>query len=134
MITTTTFILDPPLGRYSLGSLAKRLHPALPSRATPAAPAPATFRKSLRVNACCTSSSPHKNSELRLHAAAHSKRNRLLWPEEHGVLRRLNHVRSEGFGELVYGGELSGILPLHVLHELLLGGEVHLGVALFLFA
>jgi hypothetical protein len=46
----TTFILDPPLGRYSSGNLARRLHPAVPSRVIPAAPAPAIFRKSLLVN------------------------------------------------------------------------------------
>src|SRR4028119_168111 len=53
MMTSTTFILDPPLGRYSLGTcvnwLAKVPHPAAPSVAAPATPAPATFRKSRRV-------------------------------------------------------------------------------------
>src|SRR5215208_1453637 len=53
MITTITFILDPPLGRYSSGTWVKlfaRLpHPAAPSMVAPAAPAPATLRKSLRV-------------------------------------------------------------------------------------
>src|SRR5215210_5931065 len=53
MMTSTTFILDPPLGRYSSGTcvnwLARVPHPAAPSVATPAVPAPATFRKSRRV-------------------------------------------------------------------------------------
>src|SRR3712207_3590065 len=51
MITTITFGPAPP-GKYSLGSLsAKPEHPAAPSRDTPAAPAPAAFKKSLRVSA-----------------------------------------------------------------------------------
>src|SRR5215213_5008260 len=53
MITSITFILDPPLGRYSSGTCVKLLvkvpHPAAPSTVAPAAPAPATLRKSLRV-------------------------------------------------------------------------------------
>src|SRR5215207_2202511 len=53
MITSITFILDPPLGRYSSGTCVKLLarlpHPAAPSMVAPAAPAPATLRKSLRV-------------------------------------------------------------------------------------
>src|SRR5215207_2141486 len=53
MITSITFILDPPLGRYSSGIcvrvLVKLPHPAAPSMVAPAAPAPATLRKSLRV-------------------------------------------------------------------------------------
>src|SRR5215213_3941796 len=53
MITSITFILDPPLGRYSSGTcvmlLAKLPHPAAPRMVAPASPAPATFRKSLRV-------------------------------------------------------------------------------------
>src|SRR5215211_6358020 len=54
MITNITFILDPPLGRYSSGTcvtlLARLPHPAAPSMVAPAAPAPATLRKSLRVS------------------------------------------------------------------------------------
>src|SRR5918995_1465799 len=53
MITSITFILDPPLGRYSSGTcvrlLARVPHPAAPGVGPPAAPAPATLRKSLRV-------------------------------------------------------------------------------------
>src|SRR5215208_768345 len=53
MITSITFVLDPPLGRYSSGTCVKLLarlpHPAAPSMVAPAAPAPATLRKSLRV-------------------------------------------------------------------------------------
>src|SRR5215210_6826208 len=53
MITSITFILDPPVGRYSSDTcarfLVKPLHPVAPSMVAPAAPAPATLRKSLRV-------------------------------------------------------------------------------------
>src|SRR5215211_578136 len=51
MITSITFGPVPPPGRYSSGSRgtlsAKPAHPAAPSRV---APAPAAFKKSLRVN------------------------------------------------------------------------------------
>src|SRR3954454_19840144 len=53
MITSITFILDPPLGRYSSDTcvrlVTRGLHPDAPSMVAPAAPAPATLRKSLRV-------------------------------------------------------------------------------------
>src|SRR5215218_11176225 len=53
MMTSITFILDPPLGRYSSDTcvrlVTRGLHPAVPSMVAPAAPAPATLRKSLRV-------------------------------------------------------------------------------------
>src|SRR5215216_2144544 len=53
MITRITFGPAPPPGRYSSGSRgtlsAKPEHPAAPSKDAPAAPAPATFKKSLRV-------------------------------------------------------------------------------------
>src|ERR671911_856607 len=53
MIISITFILDPPLGRYSSDTcvrlVTRGLHPAVPSMVAPAAPAPATLRKSLRV-------------------------------------------------------------------------------------
>src|SRR5215204_2093850 len=52
-MTSITFILDPPLGRYSSDTcvrlVTRGLHPAVPSMVAPAAPAPATLRKSLRV-------------------------------------------------------------------------------------
>src|SRR4028119_304918 len=55
MTTSTTFILDPPLGRYSSGTcvnwLAKVPHPAAPSVAAPAGPAPAAFTESRRGRA-----------------------------------------------------------------------------------
>src|SRR5688572_675245 len=54
MITKMTFGPVPPPGRYSSGRRgtlsAKPAHPAAPSRDAPAAPAPATLKKSLRVN------------------------------------------------------------------------------------
>src|ERR671917_2337490 len=53
MITRMTFGPVPPPGRYSSGSRgtlsANPAHPAAPSRDAPAAPAPATLKKSLRV-------------------------------------------------------------------------------------
>src|SRR5918993_659428 len=53
MMISITFILDPPLGRYSSDTcvrlVTRGLHPAVPSMVAPAAPAPATLRKSLRV-------------------------------------------------------------------------------------
>src|SRR5918994_1499257 len=55
MITSITFGPVCPPGRYSSGTcgrlvLVKPRHPATPSREAPAAPVPAPFKKSLRVN------------------------------------------------------------------------------------
>src|SRR5215213_8030674 len=55
MITSITFGPAPPPGKYSSGKRgtlsANPEHPAAPSRDTPAAPAPAALKKSLRVSA-----------------------------------------------------------------------------------
>ena len=55
MITRITFGPAPPPGKYSSGKRgtlsANPEHPAAPSRDTPAAPAPAALKKSLRVSA-----------------------------------------------------------------------------------
>src|SRR5215218_5222414 len=55
MITRITLSPDPPPGKYSSGKRgtlsAPPEHPAAPSRDTPAAPAPAALKKSLRVSA-----------------------------------------------------------------------------------
>src|ERR671921_556737 len=55
MINTITLGRAPPPGRYSSGSRgilsARPAHPAAPSSEAPATPAPATFKKSPRVNA-----------------------------------------------------------------------------------
>src|SRR3712207_4250111 len=133
MMITTTFILGPPFGRYSSGSLAKRLHPAVPSNARPAAPAPATFKKSLRVNVCANLPSSQQPT-YGARTAAYSKAK--IVPVGRGIgvtLGGSSHVRFERLGELVHWSEFSGVLPLHVPHEFLLGGEVHLGVAPLLF-
>src|SRR5215203_2187616 len=55
MITRITLGPAPPPGKYSSGNRgtlsANAEHPAAPSRDTPAAPAPAALKKSLRVSA-----------------------------------------------------------------------------------
>src|SRR5215208_925813 len=48
--------------------------------------------------------------------------------------RGSGHIGFERVGELVYRGQRTGVLLLHVLNELFLGGEVHLRVAPFLLA
>src|SRR5215207_1249824 len=128
-----TFILEPPVGRYSSGNVATRLHPAVPSRASPAVPVPATFKKSLRVNVRSIPSSSKPASVAC--AAAHSKANFFPFSRaaREGAPRVLSgHVGLEGLGEMIDGCQLRGVLVFHVLHELFLGGEEHLRVVLLL--
>src|SRR5215218_2580080 len=128
-----TFILEPPVGMYSSGNVATRLHPVVPSRASPAVPVPATFKKSLRVIVRSIPSSSKPASVAC--AAAHSKAKfRPFTRATETVGRFSGHVGLEGLGELGDGRQLPGVLVLHVLDELLLGGEEHLRVVLLLLA
>src|SRR5215204_1269610 len=141
---------------------AKLAHPAMPSRDAPVAPAPAALKKSLRVNVfflLTPGRPPHRYPKIRTLPANTSSisidrttrkgsRRRLICmllnrPEPRtlsdclrnaapGHLPGSGHVCLEGVGQMIDGREFVRVLPFHVLHELLLRLEEHLGIALFL--
>src|SRR5918993_695288 len=93
MITRITLGPAPPPGKYASGKRgtlsANAEHPAAPSRDTPAAPAPAIFKKSLRVSALSVLlPTPEKSSQHSQKANCIRARSSLR-PSQHAQALRL---------------------------------------------
>src|SRR5829696_6187999 len=100
MITRITLGPAPPPGKYSSGNRgtlsANAEHPAAPSRDTPAAPAPAALKKSLRVSALSVLlPTPEKSSQHSQKANCIRARFGFAYACQQGASRRADKRRPE---------------------------------------